>query len=234
MSVAHEVHTGAIPAAPPSQPAPKPVPIWMRPRVYRYGFLAFILIVWELVGPLINPIFFSYPSKIALAFYELTFVTGELQHYMVESLLILFYGLGIAILVGVPLAILMARWPESSLRLSLPPTPRGPRRCAVLRPEGDALVARLRALVERLRPGHPSPIVPFVFGEEETTSSPLTRQVPPRTPRSDPAAHGGPRHVVSRVTLSAAHTEDQVDVLAFALDEIRAELQTFGVIVVVV
>ena len=58
----------------------------MRPRFYRYGFLAFILIVWQLVGPLVNPIFFSYPSKIALAFYELTFVTGELQHYMVESL----------------------------------------------------------------------------------------------------------------------------------------------------
>ena len=120
MSVAHEVHTGVIPAAPPSQPAPKPVPIWMRPRLYRYGFLAFILIVWELVGPLVNPIFFSYPSKIALAFYELTFVTGELQHYMVESLLILFYGLGIAILVGVPLAILMARFKPVDWALDLP------------------------------------------------------------------------------------------------------------------
>jgi len=110
MSVANEVHTGAIPAAQPSRAAPKPVPLWMRPRFYRYGFLALILIVWELVGPLVNPIFFSYPSKIALAFYELTVVTGELQHYMVESLLILFYGLGFAILVGVPLAILMARF----------------------------------------------------------------------------------------------------------------------------
>jgi len=122
MSVAHEVHTGVIPAAPPSQPAPKPkpVPIWMRPRLYRYGFLAFILIIWQLVGPLVNPIFFSYPSKIALAFYELTFVTGELQHYMVESLLILFYGLGIAILVGVPLAILMARFKPVDWALDLP------------------------------------------------------------------------------------------------------------------
>ena len=35
--------------------------------------------------------------------------------------------------------------------------------------EGDGLVAHLRALVDRLRPGHPSPIVPFVFGEEEAT-----------------------------------------------------------------
>ena len=33
--------------------------------------------------------------------------------------------------------------------------------------EGDALVARLRAHVDRVRPGHPSPIVPFVCGEEQ-------------------------------------------------------------------
>lgn len=120
MSVANEVHTGAMPAAPPSQQAVKPVSIWMRPRFYRYGFLALILIVWELVGPLVNPIFFSYPSKIALAFYELTVVTGELQHYMVESLLVLFYGLFIAIVVGVPLAILMARFRPVDWALDLP------------------------------------------------------------------------------------------------------------------
>src|ERR1035441_1119577 len=120
MSVANEVHTGTIPAVQPSAAMPKPVPLWMRPRLYRYGFLAFILLVWELVGPLVNPIFFSYPSKIALAFYELTFVTGELQHYMVESLLILFYGLAAAILVGVPLAILMARFRPVDWALDLP------------------------------------------------------------------------------------------------------------------
>ena len=120
MSVANEVHAGAIPAAAPPPATVKPVPLWMRPRLYRYGFLAFILILWELIGPMINPIFFSYPSKIAVAFYELTFVTGELQHYMVESLLILLYGLGIAILVGVPLAILMARFRPIDWALDLP------------------------------------------------------------------------------------------------------------------
>ena len=31
--------------------------------------------------------------------------------------------------------------------------------------EGDALVARLRTLVDRVRPGHPSPIIPFVVGD---------------------------------------------------------------------
>jgi len=120
MSVANEVHTSAMPAAKPAPQAVKPVSLWMRPRFYRYGFLALILLVWELVGPLVNPIFFSYPSKIALAFWELTVVTGELQHYMWESLAILFYGLAIAIVVGVPLAILMARFRPVDWALDLP------------------------------------------------------------------------------------------------------------------
>ncbi len=119
MSVAHGVRAGAVPVFSPAKPLAK-VPFWRRPRFYRYGFLAFILIVWQIVGPMINPIFFSYPTKIAVAFYQLTFVTGELQHYMVESLLILFYGLGIAIAVGVPLAILMARFKPVDWALDLP------------------------------------------------------------------------------------------------------------------
>ena len=120
MSVANEIRTGAILAVAPSPAAAQQASLWMRPRVFRYGFLALILILWELVGPLVNPIFFSYPSKIALAFYELTVVTGELQYYMVESLQVLFYGLGIAIMVGVPLAILMARFRPVDWALDLP------------------------------------------------------------------------------------------------------------------
>jgi sulfonate transport system permease protein len=121
MSVVNEVHAGALAVTNPAAAAQQAkVPFWRWPRLYRYGFLAFILIIWQLVGPMINPIFFSYPTKIAVAFYNLTFVTGELQHYMVESLLILFYGLGIAILVGVPLAILMARFKPVDWALDLP------------------------------------------------------------------------------------------------------------------
>ena len=78
MSAINEVRAGALAAgADAIKPQPK-VPFWRWPRFYRYGFLALILIVWQIVGPMINPIFFSYPTKIALAFYELTFVTGEL------------------------------------------------------------------------------------------------------------------------------------------------------------
>jgi NitT/TauT family transport system permease protein len=67
----------------------------------------------------VNPILFSYPSKIAVAFYDLT-VSGELIYYALESLQILFYGLICAIIVGVPLAVLMARFKPVDWALDLP------------------------------------------------------------------------------------------------------------------
>jgi len=95
------------------------VPAWYRPATFRYGFLAIILIAWELIGPMINPIFFSYPSKIAIAFYELT-VSGELFYFLGQSLEVLLYALLIAIAVGIPLAIAMARLRWLDWALDLP------------------------------------------------------------------------------------------------------------------
>ena len=89
--------------------------------------------------------------------------------------------------------------------------------------EGDALIARLRAHVERVRPGHPSPIVPVILGDEEAALAaaaalaakgivvPAIRPptVPPGTSRL-------------RVSLSAAHTDEQVTALIEALDALSA------------
>lgn len=88
-------------------------------------------------------------------------------------------------------------------------------------PEGDALRARLRANVDRLRPGHPSPIVPYVCGSEaralEAAAALAARgflvtairppTVPPGTSRL-------------RVALSADHTFDQIDALGAALADL--------------
>lgn len=93
--------------------------LWQRPAVFRYGFLIVLLIVWQLLGPLVNPIFFSYPSKIAVAFWELA-ATGELLKYTLQSLEILAYGLGCAIIVGIPMAVVMARVRPVDWALDLP------------------------------------------------------------------------------------------------------------------
>ncbi|MGH6771433.1 MAG: ABC transporter permease [Xanthobacteraceae bacterium] len=110
---------GAIEEMPAAAAAARKISLSRRPAVYRYGFLALVLVLWELLGPLVNPIFFSYPSKIAVAFYTLT-VNGELPHYAIESLQILFYGLACAILVGIPLAVLMARIRPVDWALEMP------------------------------------------------------------------------------------------------------------------
>src|SRR6476620_10442355 len=100
MSALGEAHVSAGPAEKAVPATVERTPFWRRQAVYRYGFVALILIVWEIVGPMINPIFFTYPSQIARAFYELT-VSGELPYYMLQSLEVLLYGLGIAIVVGI-------------------------------------------------------------------------------------------------------------------------------------
>jgi 8-amino-7-oxononanoate synthase len=84
--------------------------------------------------------------------------------------------------------------------------------------EGEAPVARLRGHVERLRPGHPTPIVPVVLGDEAAALAAagdlLARGllVPAIRPPTVPV--GSSR---LRVALSAAHTGEQVDRLAAAL-----------------
>lgn len=121
MTIANEAHSGALAAASQtaSLPASKKTPWWERLALFRYGFVALILIVWQIVGPFISPIFFSYPSKIAVAFYDLT-VSGELPYFLGQSLEVMVYGLSIAIVVGIPLGIGMARFSRLDWALDLP------------------------------------------------------------------------------------------------------------------
>jgi 8-amino-7-oxononanoate synthase len=91
--------------------------------------------------------------------------------------------------------------------------------------EGAALVERLRMHVDRLRPGHPSPIVPFVCGEEQraldAAAALLDRGLLVPAIRPPTVAPGTSR---LRVTLSAAHTPEQIERLETALAEIFGEL----------
>jgi NitT/TauT family transport system permease protein len=119
MTVAQQVDTGAI-AGSAQAPATVKTAWWEYAALYRYGFVVAILIVWEIVAPFISPIFFTSPSKIAVAFYETT-VSGELPYFLAQSLEVMVYGLVTAIVVGIPLGVAMARirWLDWALDLPI-------------------------------------------------------------------------------------------------------------------
>ena len=87
--------------------------------------------------------------------------------------------------------------------------------------EGDALRQRLRAHVDRLRPGHPSPIIPVVLGDEEralaASTALLERGLIVPAIRPPTVAPGTSR---LRIALSAAHTDHDVTRLIDGLAEL--------------
>jgi len=96
-------------------------------------------------------------------------------------------------------------------------------------PEGDALRDRLRAHVEHLRPGHPTPVLAVVIGAEDAAMAASARLlgegllVPAIRPPTVP-----PGTSRLRIALSAAHTEAQVDALAEALSRLEVLEQPVG------
>jgi 7-keto-8-aminopelargonate synthetase-like enzyme len=85
--------------------------------------------------------------------------------------------------------------------------------------EGDELRARLRRSIEQVRPGHPSPIIPVVIGDEgaaiTAAAALLERGLLVPAIRPPTVAPGSSR---LRVALSAAHTDEQVQALVAGLD----------------
>jgi len=81
----------------------------LAPTLIRLGSLAVVLVVWEIYGRSVNPILFTYPTAVARALVELT-ASGELWQYLQSSLIVLLYGLTSAVIVGIPLAVAMARF----------------------------------------------------------------------------------------------------------------------------
>jgi len=90
--------------------------------------------------------------------------------------------------------------------------------------EGAALRDRLRSSVERIRPNHPSPIIPIVLGDEaaalRASQQFLERGllVPAIRPPTVPV--GSSR---LRIALSAAHTDEQIDSLVDALNALETD-----------
>ena len=95
--------------------------------------------------------------------------------------------------------------------------------------EGDALVTRLRSHVDRVRAGHPSPIIPIVLGDEAralAASAALLERgllVPAIRPPTVPASTSR-----LRVTLSAAHTDADIDRLLAALQDLVVRSHHIG------
>ena len=101
--------------APPAEPAERrPLPRW----VITVISVCCALILWEIFGRNINPIFGSYPSAIAVAFWELL-VTGQLGTALYSSLRPFAAGYGLAIVIGVPLGLVIGRFRVAEAALGI-------------------------------------------------------------------------------------------------------------------
>jgi ABC-type nitrate/sulfonate/bicarbonate transport system permease component len=95
--------------APAAAPAAAAARDWGGLRV-RLVSLAVVLGAWELYGRFfLNPVVFTYPSAIAVAFVQLL-RSGELSAAAGQSMLVLFVGWATGILAGIPAGLLMARY----------------------------------------------------------------------------------------------------------------------------
>ena len=83
----------------------RPMPRW----AITFASVACMLALWEILGRDVNPVFGSYPSAIAVAFWELL-RTGQLWSALSESLQPFFVGYGLAIVAGIPIGLVIGRF----------------------------------------------------------------------------------------------------------------------------
>jgi ABC-type nitrate/sulfonate/bicarbonate transport system permease component len=90
------------------------VPRW----IITLSSVAILILLWEWFGRDINPVFGSYPSAIAEAFWDLV-QSGKLQVATLESLQPFAVGYGIAILFGIPLGLVIGRFHVAEAALGI-------------------------------------------------------------------------------------------------------------------
>jgi ABC-type nitrate/sulfonate/bicarbonate transport system permease component len=90
------------------------VPRW----IITLSSVALLTLLWEWFGRDINPVFGSYPSAIAEAFWELA-QSGKLAAAMFESLRPFVVGYSLAILLGVPLGLVIGRYRVAEAALGI-------------------------------------------------------------------------------------------------------------------
>jgi len=101
----------AAPEIASAAPERRPLPRW----VITTASICGALLLWEFFGRDVNPVFGSYPSAIAGAFWQLL-QSGQLGSALIESLQPFLLGYFLAIVIGVPIGLIIGRfrWAEAA------------------------------------------------------------------------------------------------------------------------
>lgn len=82
---------------------------WGRDRLIRVGSYIFALVMWEITGRLVGPLFLAGPSQVVESLIEVT-ASGELPLALVVSLQAFAVGFILAMITAIPLGTLMGRF----------------------------------------------------------------------------------------------------------------------------
>lgn len=82
--------------------------IYDHPNLIRTASVIVFLILWEIYGRRTDPILFTYPTAVAVAFWKLL-ISGELAQQLLVSLSALAAGFGASLVLGVILGLAMGR-----------------------------------------------------------------------------------------------------------------------------